>query len=233
MNGEILLQGIVGSRAYGFAHEGSDTDRLGIYAAPTEMFHGLGQPQESYVTTKPDLTLHEARKWCRLALKCNPTAMEAVWLPDYEELHPLGEELIAIRRSFLSARAVRNSYLGYATSQFAKMKQGRERVGKFASENIKVEARAHQHKHARHLVRLLVQAKGLHRDGEIVIRLPDPAWVLGMSEWLVESPALGDTLLKWAADVFDKPGVLPEEPNTVEVEAWLLKVRREFLKEEW
>jgi predicted nucleotidyltransferase len=226
MQGEILLQGIVGSRAYGFAHENSDTDRLGLYAAPTNMFHGLGQPQESYVTTKPDLTLHEARKWCRLVLKCNPTAMELVWLNGYETVHPLGLELITIRRSFLSAKAVRNAYLGYATDQLAKMKQARNKMD---SREDPADIANRRLKHARHIVRLLVQAQGLHQDGELVIRLHDPDWVLGMSEYLVKSPTLGDDLLKATGEIFDKPGVLPQEPNTVEVEAWLHRVRREFL----
>lgn len=31
--GAIILSGVVGSTAYGLAHEDSDIDRLGIYAA--------------------------------------------------------------------------------------------------------------------------------------------------------------------------------------------------------
>lgn len=74
--GTVLLAGVVGYTAYGFAHAGSDVDRLGLYAAPTEELHGLHRPAESHVTTGPDVTLHEAAKWCRLALSCNPTASE-------------------------------------------------------------------------------------------------------------------------------------------------------------
>ncbi|MFD7300744.1 DNA polymerase beta superfamily protein, partial [Streptomyces pharetrae] len=37
----ILLSGVVGSTAYGLAHEDSDVDRLGVFAAPTESLHGL------------------------------------------------------------------------------------------------------------------------------------------------------------------------------------------------
>ncbi|GAA1913626.1 hypothetical protein GCM10009753_52280 [Streptantibioticus ferralitis] len=35
----VLLSGTVGSTAYGLAHKGSDIDRLGVFAAPTEAFH--------------------------------------------------------------------------------------------------------------------------------------------------------------------------------------------------
>src|SRR4051794_39420553 len=120
---EILLAGIVGSTAYGLATPDSDIDRLGLFAAPTRSLLGLRTPRESIVTTSPDRTLHEARKWCNLALGGNPTVMELVWLPDdlYETRTPFGDELIGIRSAFLSAKRVRDAYLGYATQQFRKL----------------------------------------------------------------------------------------------------------------
>lgn len=126
----ILLSGVVGSTAYGLAREGSDVDRLGMFAAPTETLLGLHTPKESHVTTAPDRTLHEAAKWCRLALGGNPTVMELVWLPDelYEVRTPLGDELIAIRGSFLGAERVRDAYLGYAGQQFRRL-EGRAATG--------------------------------------------------------------------------------------------------------
>jgi uncharacterized protein len=83
----VLLSGIVGSTAYGLARPGSDVDRLGLFAVPTEQLHGLRRPPESHVTHEPDSTLHEAAKWARLALRSNPTVLELAWLPDglYDE----------------------------------------------------------------------------------------------------------------------------------------------------
>src|SRR5688572_13081210 len=100
----VLLAGTVGSTAYGLSGPGSDVDRLGLFAAPTVAFHGLRGPKESIVTTEPDLTLHEAGKWCRLALNGNPTVMELVWLPDelYDTRTDLGSALIGIKEAFLS-----------------------------------------------------------------------------------------------------------------------------------
>jgi predicted nucleotidyltransferase len=232
MNGEILLQGIVGSTAYGFATENSDVDRLGLYASPTILLHGLGEPKESYVTTKPDLTLHEARKWCRLALKCNPTAMELVWLPDdlYDIRTALGDELIAIRRSFLSAKAVRNSYLGYATSQLTKMKHAHKQEARYASANIGADSRDRQHKHARHLVRLVLQGIELHQGGDLIVRLPAPNYVVETANTIVQDPKMGDLLMRGAESVFDEPSMLPDEPNADDVQAWLHRVRRAMLE---
>jgi predicted nucleotidyltransferase len=145
----VLLSGIVGSTAYGLAHEGSDVDRLGVFAAPTEKLHGLHRPKESHVSTAPDRTLHEVAKWCRLALSGNPTAMELVWLPTglYEVRTPLGDELIGIRSSFLSRQRVRDAYLGYATQQFRRLE--RRGGGSFSADTRRRTA-----KHARHLKRL-------------------------------------------------------------------------------
>ncbi|GAA2810598.1 nucleotidyltransferase domain-containing protein [Kitasatospora sp. CM 4170] len=216
--GTVLLSGIVGSTAYGFAHAGSDTDRLGLFAAPTEEFHGLHRPAESRVTTEPDLTLHEAAKWCRLALTCNPTASELAWLPDdlYEVRSPLGEELIAIRTSFLSAKAVRNSYLGYADQQFRKL---------LTRDTADPAARRRAAKHARHLVRLVEQGVRLHETGENVVRLAEPERVRELGERIADRPALAEPLLADAAERLSRAGVLPAEPDPRPAEAWLRRVR--------
>jgi uncharacterized protein len=230
VNTTLLLEGVVGSRAYGFATENSDTDVLGLFAHPTTAFHGLTRPQESLVTTKPDRTLHEAGKWCRLALKCNPTANELPWLPDdlYTVRHPLGDELISIRWAFLSAKAVRGSYLGYASAQLAKLKHNWQIERKFSSADITEDARKKQQKNARHLVRLLVQGQALHIGDDLPVRLADPGWVVETALCVYQDPALGDSLLRAAEKVFDGPGHLPELPRVDLVEAWLQKVRREF-----
>lgn len=216
--GTVLLSGVVGSTAYGFAHAGSDVDRLGLFAAPTEDFHGLHRPAESRVTTEPDTTLHEAAKWCRLALACNPTASELVWLPAdlYEVRSTLGEELIAIRGSFLSATAVRNSYLGYADQQFRKLltRDTADRAGHRRAA-----------KHARHLVRLTEQGVRLHETGENLVRLPDPERVRELGDRIAEHPATAEPLLAAAAERLARPGALPPAPDPRPVEAWLRRVR--------
>jgi len=228
MKGHILLEGIVGSTAYGSATENSDVDKLGMFAAPTDDFLGLGNPTASIVKTNPDKTLHEARKWCRLALKCNPTAMELAWLPDdlYEIRTDLGEQLIEIRDAFLSRQAVRNAYLGYATQQLAKLKAT---TLKMDSHERPEAVRDRRHKHARHVVRLLSQGTGLHANKFLEVRLDKPELIWGMGEEVVADPRYGDSLLKAAEELFDEPGVLPEEPSVTDVEDWLFAVRRHYL----
>ena len=162
-----LLLGIVGSHAYGMARPDSDIDRLGVYAAPTIEFHGLRPPtgkQATRHTTDPDLTMHEAAKYAGLALACNPTVMELLWLPSYELCTTLGGRLIELRSSVLSAKRVSDAYLGYATQQFKQL----ERAGRFP--NVPVSRIA---KHGRHLLRLTEQGTHLWVTGQLVLKVPD------------------------------------------------------------
>ncbi|GAA3292909.1 nucleotidyltransferase domain-containing protein [Streptomyces cinereospinus] len=218
----ILLSGVVGSTAYGLARAGSDVDRLGLFAAPTEDLHGLHGPKESHVTTGPDRTLHEAAKWCRLALGGNPTVMELVWLPEelYEVRTPLGDELIGIRSSFLSARRVRDAYLGYATQQFRRL-AGRG-DGSFSAD-----VRGRTAKHARHLKRLCTQGYELYATGRLTVRVDDPDGYHAFGERVAADPSAALPLLRRFEAAFDAtPGVLPERPDERAAEAWLRRVRR-------
>ncbi|AEB47489.1 MULTISPECIES: DNA polymerase beta superfamily protein [Micromonospora] len=222
----LLLSGIVGSVAYGLAGPGSDVDRIGVFAAPTVAFHGLHPPRESVVTTDPDTTLHEARKWCRLALSGNPTASELAWLPDdcYETRTEFGERLIGIRSAFLSAPRVREAYLGYAAQQFRKLESRGD--GTFSSETRRRTA-----KHARHLARLVHQGRLLYATGILEIRLADPEWFRGFGNRVAEG-ALDEarTLLAEAELDFDRIRTpLPDRPDEKPVERWLLDVRAAHL----
>jgi hypothetical protein len=224
--GTVLLSGVVGSTAYGLDHAGSDIDRLGTYAAPTEAFHGLHPPvgkQASHVTTGPDATYHEAGKLAALLLKGNPTVTELLWLEDYETRHPLGDDLIGIRTSFLSAKAVRNAYLGYASQQMQRLINRGD--GSFSSDTRKRTA-----KHGRHLWRLLQQGTGLHLTGHLAVRLSGDAatgcWAFG--ERIGDDASLGLKAIAGAEETFNGPGVLPDRPDESAAEAWLLRVRREF-----
>lgn len=222
----ILLQGVVGSTAYGLAGPDSDVDRLGLFATPTVEFFGLHRPEETHSTTKPDATLHEAAKACRLILSGNPTASEILWLPDdlYEVRTELGDDVIRIRCSFLSAKRTRDAYLGYATSQFKRLFDRGD--GSFSADTRKRTA-----KHARHLMRLCHQGYILYASGRLVIRLENPQAFRDFGEQV----AGGDldaarTLIGRYEDMFDGAStVLPDRPDEETVERWLRRVRQAHL----
>jgi predicted nucleotidyltransferase len=220
----VLLSGVVGSTAYGLAHAGSDVDRLGLFAAPTVELHGLRRPKESYVTTAPDRTLHEAAKWCRLALSGNPTAMELAWLPDelYEVRTPLGDELIGIRGSFLSAGRVRDAYLGYAVQQFRRLESR-------GGESAPADTRRRTAKHARHLKRLCAQGLELYTTGRLTLRVDHPQEFHDFGERVAADPSAALPLLRaYEAAFAEARTALPEIPDEGPVESWLHRVRAHF-----
>lgn len=216
---DVLLSGIVGSTAYGMAGPDSDVDRLGVFAVPTMALLGLRTPRETRVTTKPDSTLHEARKFCLLALSGNPTASELMWLPEdlYEVRTALGDELIAIRRAFLSAPRVRDAYLGYATQQFRRLGGG----------TFSADTRRRTAKHARHLMRLCHQGLQLYRTGDLEIRLDQPATFHAFGETVAAGgvDAARDLIADYERRFDEARSVLPGAPAEPVVERWLHRVR--------
>lgn len=220
----VLLSGIVGSTAYGLARDGSDIDRLGVFAAPTEHLHGLHPPIDSHVTHRPDQTLHEAAKWCRLALAGNPTVIELVWLPDdlYEIRTGLGDHLIGIRTAFLSAPRVRAAYLGYAEQQFRRLVARGD--GSFSADTRKRTA-----KHARHLRRLCEQGLALYTTGCLDVRVDDPDAYFEFGQAVTADSDHARPYMVHIEEKFDAAtSPLPDRPDEAPVEDWLRRVRRAF-----
>lgn len=218
-----LLKGIVGSTAYGLATPESDVDTLGVFAAPTSAFHGLTTPQESVVTHDPDSTMHEAGKFVRLALNGNPSVNELLWLDKYEFITRLGAELVEIRDAFLSADHVRNAYIGYARQQLGKLiSRGN---GSFAAD---IPERRSQ-KHARHIVRLLIQGEQLYCTGEMTVKLNDPDAVRTMADEILAKPIDAYDIINAAEDRMISAGTpLPRTPDRETVERWLHRVRNHY-----
>jgi predicted nucleotidyltransferase len=217
----IMIERIVGSTAYGMAGPASDQDRLDVFVESTDTLlglDGLHEKRRSWVGPKVhgDRALHEVGKFCQKALGCNPTLLELLWLPDHLYLTrtPQGNQLIRSRELFLSARQVRDSYLGYALGQLSEVKRDHR-----AS------------KQARHMARLLHQGFELWSTGVLRVEMENPQWFLDFGE----DVAGGNTdrairLMASFEDMFNKTKtVLPEQPNREDVNAWLKWLRRQHL----
>lgn len=222
----VLLRAVVGSRAYGLDHPGSDVDYLAFAAAPTSTFHGLHPPTgraASRVTHDPDQTTHEVGKAAALMLGCNPTLLEVLWLPAscLEQRTPLSAELIRMRDAFLSRQAVRNAFLGYATQQFKKLQTRGD--GTFSSDT-----RNRTEKHARHLMRLCRQGLELYQTGTMNIRVPDPEAFFAFGNLVAADPDPARRLIASTEELFNQTvSPLPESPDEARVERWLRWVRVE------
>ena len=221
-----LLEGIVGSTAYGLAREGSDVDYLGVFSYKAQDYWGLNEPPDNFKNeegVKPDKTTHEIAKYIKLALKCNPSVLELLWLEDYELITYWGDRLVETRDCFLSEQLVRNSYGEYARQQVERL-QRRNEEGKigFSSDTQKRTA-----KHARHCFRLLRQGRDLLETGVIQIQLDDPE-----TYWAFDSYSVDDIVKKFAEEdtLFkEAKSILPAGPNDWAVRSLLYDIRKDSL----
>jgi predicted nucleotidyltransferase len=212
----VLLQGVVGSNAYHLNHDGSDVDYLGVFLAPTIEVLGMRAhtiTTQSFTSSDPDSTVHELGKFVSLALRCNPTILELLFLPEYVVCTPSGRALIDARASFLSEPAVRAAYGGFATAQAKKI-------------SFK-EASARTKKHARHCARLLLQGSELLTTGTITMDVSkhrDQLFALG--ELAVMNPLKFKEHFEGALATFEQlPSTLPAEPDHTRIEDLVRSIR--------
>lgn len=223
----ILLSGVVGSTAYGLAREGSDVDQLGVFVAPTIDVAGLGwhRDYETRVTVKPDRTLHEVGKYLRLALKCNPSITELLWLPGehLEKAEPIfGLRLIGLKDAFLSTDAVRSAYGGYARQQA-------DRLARRGDGSFSADTRQRTVKHARHLLRLLRQGRQLLETGKLTVRVSNPEDYFAFDDMTPEQML---DVYRREDELFSSvKSVLPDQPDVERVRVYLAAVRANFLWE--
>jgi predicted nucleotidyltransferase len=108
-----------GSHCYGTNTPTSDLDLRGICVAPKEYYIGLLDRFDQAITNEPtDLTIFDIKKFTKLAMDCNPNALEILFTEDRFHLvrKPEIEPLFDIKDSFLSKKA-RWTFSGYARSQ--------------------------------------------------------------------------------------------------------------------
>ena len=117
----IMLLGLSGSYGYGTNREDSDVDFRGVtLQLPSDL---LGMTEfEQYVDGGTDTVVYGFNKLVRLLLECNPNSCEILGLPreKYLIISPLGEELLANQRLFLSKRAIK-AFGGYASAQLRRL----------------------------------------------------------------------------------------------------------------
>lgn len=184
MDGEILRT-VVGSGVHGIAIEGTDDhDEMGVFIAPPEHLLGLDQRIEHYVyRTQPegarsgpgdtDLVAYSLRKYLRLAVKGNPTALLPLYAPTESVvvLHSLGAELRALAPTILSQQAV-HRFVGYMNSQRERL-LGRGRRSTVPNRPELVARFGYDVKYASHALRLAYQGLEIIRDGRLTLPMPE------------------------------------------------------------
>jgi uncharacterized protein len=207
---------VVGSRAYGLAGADSDTDRRGVYVAPTPMFWGLDAPPTHVDGPLPEQFSWEVARCCELALQANPTVLECLWSPLVERVTPAGTELLAIRTAFLSRRLAA-SYGQYARDQLTRLENARRRTG---VTNVK---------QAMHMLRLLIAGAHVLRTAQILVDVSahrGRLLAVREGEWGWDEVQAWATRLQADLELAERQTVLPAEPDRATVEAFLIRTRR-------
>ncbi|MYY01472.1 MULTISPECIES: nucleotidyltransferase domain-containing protein [unclassified Streptomyces] len=220
--GEDLVRGhtvyscVMGSRAFGLATEGSDTDLRGVYLAPTPLFWRFDKPPTHVDGPADEQFSWELERFCELALRANPNVLECLHSPLVERIDATGRELLALRGAFLSRHA-HGTFVRYALGQRRKLEADVRQYG------------APRWKHAMHLLRLLTSSRELLRTGELTIDVgPAREDLLAVKRGEVPWPEVERrmTLLAAENDEAATSSPLPPEPDRARVEDFLIRTRR-------
>ena len=121
----LIYETVHGSRAYGLAREGSDTDLKGVIVGPKRWYFGFrGGPEQ--VEHDADHVWLEVRKFLRLAVANNPTILELLFTDaaDHRTVTTAGSRLLEAAPGLLSKR-VADTFGGYARGQLARIRTHR------------------------------------------------------------------------------------------------------------
>lgn len=115
----VVLDTLVGSRAWGVAEEGSDEDRRGVFVLPLPWTTGLVDPPLDLTSVDGSQSYWEIGKAIRQALRADPNTLEMLFA-DATITDPMGAPLLAIRSAFVS-QEIYGSFGRYALSQLDRL----------------------------------------------------------------------------------------------------------------
>ena len=115
----VVIDTLVGSRAWGVAHDASDEDRRGVFVLPLPWATGLVDPPLDLVSVDGSQTYWELGKAVRQALRADPNTLEMLFARP-EVVDPMGAPLVAMRDGFVS-QEIYGSFGRYALSQLDRL----------------------------------------------------------------------------------------------------------------
>ncbi|MEU9702010.1 nucleotidyltransferase domain-containing protein [Streptomyces sp. NPDC047981] len=207
---------VMGSRAFGLETEDSDTDRRGVFLAPTPLFWRFDKPPAHVEGPAEEQFSWELERFCELALRANPNVLECLHSPVVEHIDDTGRELVALREAFLSRRA-HQTFVRYAGGQRRKLDADVRQYGR------------PRWKHAMHLLRLLMSCRDLLRTGELTIHVgTDRDRLLAVKRGEVPWAEVETWMnrLTEEADAAASGSPLPAAPDHGRVEDFLIRARR-------
>lgn len=233
--GVEILRAEVGSTLHGISIGNDDIDQMGVCIEHPRYVVGL-EPFEQYIyrtaaaresrqdaPSKPgdlDLCVYSLRKWCRLALKGNPSVLLLLFVPrnKLEVYRTWGGALQSHYQMFLSRQAGK-AFLGYLEAQKSRLlrERGTARIPDRGDKDAKYLA---------HMLRLGYQGRQFMTEGWISLPMRDDerqrcldarSGTMGIQAALTEIGRLERDLKDLATT-----SPLPEQPNQHAVEDFLL-----------
>ncbi|MEL6545469.1 MAG: nucleotidyltransferase domain-containing protein, partial [Myxococcota bacterium] len=122
----VIYSAVVGSQAWGLAHENSDEDVRGCFVAPFEDVTGLWTMPGEIHDPYGDAAYWEVENLIEQGLRGDANTLETLWSPLKRVSTPLGDELLRRRSMFVSMNIL-GSFGRYAQSQFKKIERSLER----------------------------------------------------------------------------------------------------------
>lgn len=244
--GGEILRSVVGSGVHGIAIEGTDDhDEMGVFIEPAEYLLGVRTYREDFIArTQPegarsgpgdtDLVMYGLRKYLRLAMKGNPTALLPLYAPESDLIvtTDLGNDLRRHRDWFLSADAVER-FLGYMHSQHERM-LGLGRRGRVPNRPELIEAYGWDVKYGSHALRLAYQGFEIASEGALTLPLEPTVRerVLSVKRGEVDREEVSGEIstLENAVRTLLERGdglAVPDHPNVQAIERWAINAYRE------
>lgn len=241
-----ILRTVVGSGVHGVAIEGTDDhDEMGVYIEYPERVLGIEPFRESYISrTQPegarsgpgdtDLIIYELRKYLKLAVKGNPTALLPLWCPRSSVIHmnAIGADLRKLREHFLSVHAI-HRFLGYMQSQQERM-NGHGKRNRVPWRPELIEQYGWDTKFGSHALRLAYQGHELATTGQLTLPMPEEqrmhVLAVKRGEFTRESVDREITLLSdHVEDLLMRERVaVPPEPEHALINAFAVEAHRSY-----
>lgn len=118
----VVLEAVVGSRAWGLDDAASDVDLRGIFALPFSWTSGLAEPPTDLVREDGSATYWEVEKAIRQALRADPNTLELLFVDGVRATDEIGHWILEARDAFVSTE-IHGSFARYALSQLDRLGQ--------------------------------------------------------------------------------------------------------------
>lgn len=244
---ELQIYGYVGSIAHNLYIDPKepagtdDKDYMGVFIAPLEYYFGMMgdiKGWESYQKMDEagnDMTLHELRKFVKLACKGNPSILSFLWNEPEMILYSteIGESLMDHRMEF-STKKVYYAIKGYAASQIKRMNKGPNACYLSTKRKKLYEKFGYDTKYASHTIRLIRMGIEFLEKGELTVyREKDRQLLIDIKQGKIpfeDIIVMGQDLCNDLDHAFKKCG-LPDEPDYTKIHIWLIDLMNSYFQE--